>query len=110
MATGIVDNPNKVRSETFSALGKNWYFHRVGKIVFMSAAGDAHDVSAGTTTLFTLPDWLIPIATVQIGVENQITETAFLMIYSPDGRVTHYQKEAHTIINDAYVATYIAAN
>lgn len=108
MATGTIDTSNEVRSQKFTALGKDWTFIRVGKIVQMNAIGDAKNVSAGTVTLFTLPSWLVPLGTIQVGPANQITESAFLMIYSSDGRVTHYQAAAHTTINDSYSTTYIA--
>lgn len=81
------------QSYTITALGKSWYFRRIGHTVYVDAPNDASgSIAAGTTQIGTLPDGLRPAYHVYLKCNNTTADVR-LNIY-PNGTVHFYHPSA----------------
>lgn len=81
-----------VKSTSLTALGKTWYFYRIGRIVLVQAFGDMRSASSGTNSIGTLPAEFRPAYNSYFGIQNS-TANMFLII-SATGPVSFYSERA----------------
>lgn len=119
MATAIVNvntygwvSPFRVvKSQTFSALGKSWYFRKIGRVVYVDSNSDISSAPAGATNIGTLDADMRPEFTTYIPCGNQAGATRFLTI-TPSGVVSVYTSSAITSatnfgFHDSYIANLL---
>lgn len=80
--------PNSSQTQTFTALGKVWYFTRVGRIVYIDAPTDATSAVAGNNTIGTLPAGMRPGAPLYLHSGNNTAD--FRLIINTNGTVQLY--------------------
>ena len=77
--------PNVFQSQTFTALGKVWYFKRVGQIVYIDAPADATSSSSGYNTIGTLPVGMRPSIPLYLHSGNNTAD--FRLVVNTSGVV-----------------------
>lgn len=84
--------PDVYQSQVFTALGKTWYFRKVGRIVYIDAPTDLTSASSGVNAIGTLPAGMRPSAPVYLHSGNNTAD--FRLIISTDGTVQLYAPTA----------------
>lgn len=98
-----------VKSTSLTALGKTWYFYRIGRIGIVQAFGDMRTASSGTNSVGTLSAEFRPVFSSYFGVQNS-TANMFL-IMAPAGTVNFYSDRAvSSATNCGIYGVYITAS
>ena len=94
--------------QTFTALGKDWRFRKIGRVVYVDAAADVSSASAGSTSIGTLDADMRPTYTVNIPCGNMSNYMRFLII-NPNGNVSVYTSTAiSSATNFSFQGSYLA--
>ena len=95
------------QTHTFTACGKDWYFRRIGNVVYFDSPADIRSAASGVTTLGTLPIGMRPkyIQRLHVGNSNAFQ---FVQI-NPSGVVQFYTSAAVTSAqNNSFSTSFIA--
>ena len=87
--------PFDTQAQTLTALGKSWYFTRIGRVVYIDAPNDTTvNVSAGNNTIGTLNSGLRPTAIQYLKCTNVNADVR--LVINTNGTVQLYSASAWT--------------